>query len=253
MKKSKQKSNADGIVTRLELPVRSKENVAEDSDSEAEDDDMSLMVERFKQITAKSGNSSLGDYLTLPTDISEIKLSSNLDSGLDQSDLYLKTDGDVVVTNMNTSKVSSDDYSGAALAEHKPHIGKRKLKKLRREAREKTKGKEWYDMPAPEMTEERQRDLELLQMRHVLDPKRFYKKNNSDALPKYFQIGTIQDTAADFYTDRVAKKDRKQTMVDELLADAEFKKYQKRRYVEIIEDKAKKQGKHFHKKKKSKA
>ena len=108
-------------------------------------------------------------------------------------------------------------------------------------------------MPAPEMTEERQRDLELLQMRHVLDPKRFYKKNNSDALPKYFQIGTIQDTAADFYTDRVAKKDRKQTMVDELLADAEFKKYQKRRYVEIIEDKAKKQGKHFHKKKKSKA
>ena len=92
----------------------------------------------------------------------------------------------------------------------------------------------------------------MVQMRKVLDPKRFYKKNNSDTLPKYFQIGTIVDNAADFYTDRVAKKDRKQTMVDELLADAEFKKYQKRKYVEIIEDKVKKQGNKFHKKKRSK-
>ena len=58
------------------------------------------------------------------------------------------------------------------------------------------------------------------------------------------------DNAADFYTDRVSKKDRKQTMVDELLADAEFKKFQKRKYVEIIEDKSKKQGKKFFKKKK---
>ena len=89
-------------------------------------------------------------------------------------------------------------------------------------------------------------------MRGVLDPKRFYKKNSSDALPKYFQIGTIVDNAADFYTDRVAKKDRKKTMVDELLADAEFKKFQKRKYVEIIEEKSKKQGRKFHKKKKVK-
>merc|ERR1712244_80811 len=106
------------------------------------------------------------------------------------------------------------------------------------------------NLPATELTEERKNDLELLQMRNVLDPKRFYKKNNSENLPKYFQIGTIVDNAADFYTDRVSKKDRKQTMVDELLADAEFKKYQKRKYVEIIEDKAKKQGKYVVKKSK---
>ena len=156
------------------------------------------------------------------------------------------------MTNISKNKVGDEDYSGAALAEHKPHIGKKKLKKLKREEREKTKGKDWFNMPALEMTEERQRDLEMVQMRKVLDPKRFYKKNNSDTLPKYFQIGTIVDNAADFYTDRVAKKDRKQTMVDELLADAEFKKYQKRKYVEIIEDKVKKQGNKFHKKKRSK-
>ena len=44
-----------------------------------------------------------------------------------------------------------------------------------------------------------------------------------------YQIGTVVDNAADFYTDRVPNKARKSTMVDELLADAEFKKFQKRK------------------------
>ena len=41
-------------------------------------------------------------------------------------------------------------------------------------------------------------------------------------------------------------------MVDELLADAEFKRYNKRKYVQIIEDKARK-DKRFNKSKKKKA
>merc|ERR1712062_216430 len=138
------------------------------------------------------------------------------------------------------------------LADFTPHVGKKKLKKLKKAEREKTKGADWYNMSAPELTEERKNDLELLQMRNVLDPKRFYKKNNSENLPKYFQIGTVVDNASDFYTDRVSKKDRKQTMVDELLADAEFQKYQKRKYVEIIKDKERNSGKRkFTKKNKS--
>ena len=44
-------------------------------------------------------------------------------------------------------------------------------------------------------------------------------------------------------------------MVDELLADAEFKKYNKRKYVEIIESQQKKvrYGRHDKKKKKEEA
>ena len=156
-----------------------------------------------------------------------------------------------MVTSVKTSQ-SKEDYSGAAFAVHKPKVGKRKLKKLKKEERERTKGKDWYDMAAPEMTEERQRDLELLQMRGALDPKRFYKKSDWKTLPKYFQVGTVVDSAANFYTDRVPSKQRKKTMVDELLADAEFKKYNKRKYVEIIEDKSKKQGRKFYKGKKKK-
>ena len=54
--------------------------------------------------------------------------------------------------------------------------------------KDKSAGKNWFDMPAPEMTEELKRDLNILQMRNVLDPKRHYKKNNSKKLPKYFQV-----------------------------------------------------------------
>merc|ERR1719226_225544 len=82
---------------------------------------------------AKSGKSSLGDYLSLPKDLSEIQLSSKLESGLDDSQLYLKSEGDLIVTSISKNKVGDEDYSGAALAEHKPHIGKKKLKKLKRE------------------------------------------------------------------------------------------------------------------------
>ncbi|MCP3661669.1 MAG: hypothetical protein GY696_04095, partial [Gammaproteobacteria bacterium] len=54
--------------------------------------------------------------------------------------------------------------------------------------REKSKGKGWFDLPATEMTEERKRDLEIVQMRDSLDPKNFYKSNDRNVLPKYFQV-----------------------------------------------------------------
>jgi len=47
------------------------------------------------------------------------------------------------------------------------------------------------------------------------------------------------DSAADFYSNRVPKKQRKSTLVDELLADAEFKRFNKRKYGEIVAEKAK--------------
>ena len=43
-------------------------------------------------------------------------------------------------------------------------------------------------MAAPEITEERKHDLEVLQMRKALDPKRFYKSSDTKVAPKYFQV-----------------------------------------------------------------
>lgn len=116
---------------------------------------------------------------------------------------------------------------------------KRQLLSKKRKERAKTKGKQWFNMPAPEMTEEVRRDLEVIQMRSVLDPKHFYKKNDLKVLPKYFQVGKVIDSPLDYYSGRLTKKERKRTIVEELMADAEFSRYNKRKYKEIIEEKNK--------------
>lgn len=131
-------------------------------------------------------------------------------------------------------------------------VSQRKLKIQRKLEREKTKGKGWFGMPATEKTEEIENDLKVLQMRSVLDSKRFYKKNDLKVLPKYFQVGKIMDSPLEYYNNRVTKKQRKKTLVDELLADAEFQKYNKRRYKQIIEDKSKKDYKLYRESKKIK-
>lgn len=66
--------------------------------------------------------------------------------------------------------------------------GKRAQKRERKAEQEKTSGANWFNLPATEMTEERRRDLEILQMRDALDPKRHYKSNDRTVLPKYFQV-----------------------------------------------------------------
>ncbi|KAM4636438.1 deoxynucleotidyltransferase terminal-interacting protein 2 [Discoglossus pictus] len=128
-----------------------------------------------------------------------------------------------------------------------------KLKRMRKEEKEKTTGQGWFDMKAPEMTEELKNDLKALKMRSAMDPKRFYKKNDRDGFPKYFQVGTIVDNPVDFFHSRIPKKERKRTIVEELLADAEFRRYNKRKYQEIIAEKAAvAEGKKNRKKKKFK-
>lgn len=128
---------------------------------------------------------------------------------------------------------------------------KHQLQKQRRKERQKTAGNGWFGMKAPELTDELKNDLKALKMRASMDPKRFYKKNDRDGFPKYFQVGTIVDNPADFYHSRVPKKQRKKTIVEELLADSEFRRFNRRKYSEIMAEKAANAaGKKFRKKKK---
>uniref|UniRef100_A0A8C6QR25 Deoxynucleotidyltransferase, terminal, interacting protein 2 n=1 Tax=Nannospalax galili TaxID=1026970 RepID=A0A8C6QR25_NANGA len=128
---------------------------------------------------------------------------------------------------------------------------KHQLQKKRRKERQKTAGNGWFGMKAPELTDELKNDLKALKMRASMDPKRFYKKNDRDGFPKYFQVGTIVDNPADFYHSRIPKKQRKKTLVEELLADSEFRRFNRRKYSEIMAEKAANAaGKRFRKKKK---
>ncbi|XP_053601289.1 deoxynucleotidyltransferase terminal-interacting protein 2 [Plodia interpunctella] len=132
------------------------------------------------------------------------------------------------------------------------NISDRRLKALRKKEREKNKGPDWYNLPAPEITEELKNDLQILKMRSALDPKHFYKKNDMEVLPKYFQVGKIMDSPLDHVNERLTRKERKRTMVDELLADAEFQKYNKKKYKEIVDDKRKREYRTFMKDKRKK-
>ncbi|XP_059122162.1 deoxynucleotidyltransferase terminal-interacting protein 2 [Peromyscus eremicus] len=128
---------------------------------------------------------------------------------------------------------------------------KHQVQKQRRKERQKTAGNGWFGMKAPELTDELKNDLKALKMRASMDPKRFYKKNDRDGFPKYFQVGTIVDNPADFYHSRIPKKQRKKTIVEELLADSEFRRFNRRKYSEIMAEKAANAaGKKFRKKKK---
>lgn len=125
-------------------------------------------------------------------------------------------------------------------------------KKLeRKKKREESAGKDWYNLPKTEMTEELKRDFQIIQMRNALDSKHHYKRNDSNKLPKYFQVGTIVEGAHEFHSARITKKQRKRTMVEELLADAEFRRKNKRRFTEI-QKKNVKGGKGYYKKMKNK-
>jgi hypothetical protein len=63
----------------------------------------------------------------------------------------------------------------------------------------------WFDLPAQQITDEVKRDLRLLRLRGAMDPQRFYKSLDDTKFPKYFQLGTVVETPADFYagTDRL--------------------------------------------------
>ncbi|KAL1131570.1 hypothetical protein AAG570_011185 [Ranatra chinensis] len=74
-------------------------------------------------------------------------------------------------------------------------------------------------------------------MRSVFDPKHFYKKDKSLDQIRKVEIGRVIDSPIDYYSSRLPKKFRKKTLMDELLADAEFRKRNKRKFLEIIEQK----------------
>ncbi|WCJ29094.1 Fcf2 pre-rRNA processing protein [Euphorbia peplus] len=118
-----------------------------------------------------------------------------------------------------------------------PPIDPKKLNKLLKTQVKDTLGKDWFHMPAPTITPELKKDLQLLKLRNALDPKRHYKKGDSKlkTLPKYFQVGTVVASSTDFFSGRLTKKERKATLADEVLSDRTLAAYRKRKVREIEE------------------
>merc|ERR1719427_850377 len=118
--------------------------------------------------------------------------------------------------------IDKDDYKS------KQQIKKQNKLKKKQNA---NAGKNWDYMKAPEMTPQIEGDLKLLKLRHVADPKSFRKQEKF--APKHFQVGKVKHSQADWYSQRVHKKDQKSSMIEEMIADKEAAQYRKRKMVEI--------------------
>ncbi len=71
-------------------------------------------------------------------------------------------------------------------------------------------------------------------MRSVLDPKRHYKKETSKAAaPPFSQVGTILEGPTEFYSARLLQRERKKTLVEEVLDAEKASGRFKRKYDDI--------------------
>jgi hypothetical protein len=92
---------------------------------------------------------------------------------------------------------------------------------------------DWYNLPKTELTPQLKRDLQLLNMRAVLDPKRMYKKQGKFKVPEYSQVGVLVEGPTEFFSGRIQKKDRKETFVEEALATEASNGRFKKKYGEV--------------------
>ncbi|KAI9844090.1 MAG: hypothetical protein M1837_005804 [Sclerophora amabilis] len=116
-----------------------------------------------------------------------------------------------------------------------------KVKEQTQQNKKATAGSDWFNMPRTKLTPELKRDLQLLQMRSVLDPKRHYKKSGSTRkfkAPEYSQMGTVVEGPTEFYSARIPNKERKQTFVEEVLSKEDTVRKFKNKFHEIRASKA---------------
>ncbi|XP_041368745.1 deoxynucleotidyltransferase terminal-interacting protein 2-like [Gigantopelta aegis] len=211
--------------------------------SDSSDDDNVKKIEVPKKGRSTKLASSLqvsADLSDLYVDVNTAKKAKNIAPS--SSKVFSKLDRDAEV--MKKSVITPDFEKKFVIPPYQESF--RQEKKQRKVEREKTKGKGWFGLPATELDDEKKNDLLALQMRRALDPKRFYKNNDLKGLPKYYQFGTVIESPTEFYSARIPKKQRKKTIVDELLADAEFRKYNKRKYTEIQDAKRRGIGPYQH-------
>lgn len=176
----------------------------------------------------------------------QVKLAAEIDAGY-EIETYDVFGSAVGLNKSNSSSQPRSVLDSSYLKSHEVpsyEVAEKKLKKQRAEERGKTKGKDWFNMKVGDLTEEAKNDLAVIKMRGGLHKDRFYKANDSDVIPKFFQMGTVVDDPTDFYSDRVPRKQQKKTILEELINDAAVKKFTKKNYS-AIQEKEEKRRKHL--------
>ncbi|KAH9906442.1 Fcf2-domain-containing protein [Xylariomycetidae sp. FL2044] len=179
-------------------------------------------------------------------------LAKQQESGAEKSLVATSQPELLKVVKPETTK-SETATTAAASTASKPESGELSVRipeprKPKKDMIQSDAGPGWFGLGKTPNDPEVKRQFQLLRMRDVLDPKRHYKKfDTKAAMPEYSAVGTIMPGPTDFFNDQMTKKERKRTLLDEVLEGEQSSKRFKRKYSEI--QAAKTSGKKGHYKK----
>ncbi|KAI1331316.1 Fcf2-domain-containing protein [Xylariaceae sp. FL0255] len=168
-------------------------------------------------------------------------LEKQKEQNSDRNAVLKSTSDTAIVKNSKGKAVATKPTAAIPTSEKTQELSVRnpELRKSRKDAKTKADaGPNWFNMPKTDLTPELRKDLQLLKMRDVLDPKRFYKKDNSRGIPEYAQVGTMIPSRTDFFNSRMSKKERKRTLLEDVLETESATKRFKNKYGEIQATKA---------------
>ncbi|KUI59313.1 rRNA-processing protein fcf2 [Cytospora mali] len=151
----------------------------------------------------------------------------------------------------STSAPAADGKAGKEKPEKKEELTLRvpQLKTKDKKAVPDNAGAAWNHMPRTRIEDPNvKREFQLLRLRGVLDAKKHFKKDTrKDPYPQFSQMGTLLEAPLDYHTGRVPRRERKRTLVEEVLAIGDTNDKFKNRYEKIQEKKT--SGKKAHYKK----
>ncbi|CAB4254131.1 similar to Saccharomyces cerevisiae YLR051C FCF2 Essential nucleolar protein involved in the early steps of 35S rRNA processing [Maudiozyma barnettii] len=201
---------------------------------------------------------ALKESVTKESTPTTVDTTNQVDNDLDANDNIVGLDGDKRDTEkifrdieITMNKLPKLDNGFDSLVKTKTVIPNDKSSTVKSKMVQKEKTQDdWFTIPKPSDSKrkELQRDLTLIKHRAALDPKRHYKKDRW-VVPERFSVGTIVESKGEFYSSRIKNKDRKSTILESLMGDDTGKKYFKRKFTEIQDQKSSGRRGHYNKSK----
>eukprot|EP00522_Entomoneis_paludosa_P005448 CAMPEP_0172474488 /NCGR_PEP_ID=MMETSP1065-20121228/69384_1 /TAXON_ID=265537 /ORGANISM="Amphiprora paludosa, Strain CCMP125" /LENGTH=425 /DNA_ID=CAMNT_0013232671 /DNA_START=63 /DNA_END=1340 /DNA_ORIENTATION=+ len=138
----------------------------------------------------------------------------------------------------SVARASRHKFGGMSAAYQAEHGSfqstKKQRQKMNRAAAAGSFGRGWFNMAAATVTDEVKQDMALIRNRNYLDPKKFYKSADTTDQGKV-QVGTVVEGSTEFYSSRLTKKQRRNNLVEEIMADPSSSDYAKKKYKKMAQ------------------
>jgi hypothetical protein len=205
-------------------------------------------TEKTATLVVEKKKAEKGNVLTklLPGYTAPLKLQTTLSGGLPTSDISV----------LRARATQTEDLSTASAGIHAVaqrerasfmlqnrvlsggDVGLGSFTQRPKKQSDQTAGDGWFNMQPFEMTDELKTDLKVVQMRGYLDPKRFYKSSDKASMLKggkrVVQVGTVVEGMGEFQSSRLAKKQRRQNLTEEIMADTAIRNYARKASTKIV-------------------